>query len=330
MSLAKARSDEEGEIQPDLELRQLHYFVRIVELGSIGRAATELGIATSHLSQQISRLEAQLSTRLLRRSRGGVVPTDSGFAFLRHAQLAVRYAADAIHAAKQQRLTGHVSVGLAPTTAAILGVPLLKALRDRHPEVRLHLVTALSGHLRKMLEAQQLDLAVVFRTESTGRFIARPLLEEQLYLIAHSDLPDLPSGESVELSQIGEIPLVLPSVSHGLRTLIDMSFERARVRPRIEYEIDGLGLLMRAVRDGIGATLQPGSMRHAATDPLRALRVADADVRRQSLVASATEDLSAAALATREVIAEVAQRLVADGHWPGATLHPWNLENNQR
>ena len=89
-----------------MELRQLRYFVRAVEFGSMGRAATELGVVTSALSQQISRLEGELATRLLRRTSTGVVPTEAGLAFLRQAQLAIRHADDAVHAAQQQRLSG--------------------------------------------------------------------------------------------------------------------------------------------------------------------------------------------------------------------------------
>ncbi|MGV7246624.1 LysR family transcriptional regulator, partial [Caballeronia sp. M23-90] len=61
-----------------MELRQLRYFVRVIEHGSMGRAAMELGVVTSTLSQQISRLESELSTRLLQRTANGVVPTDAG------------------------------------------------------------------------------------------------------------------------------------------------------------------------------------------------------------------------------------------------------------
>jgi hypothetical protein len=60
-----------------MELRQLRYFVRVVELGSMGRAAAELGVVVSGLSQQISRLEGELATRLLQRSAAGVRPTDA-------------------------------------------------------------------------------------------------------------------------------------------------------------------------------------------------------------------------------------------------------------
>ena len=74
-----------------MELRQLRYFVQVVELGSMGQAAQKLGVVTSALSQQISRLESELSTRLLQRTSSGVVPTDAGLAFWRQAQpLAIR------------------------------------------------------------------------------------------------------------------------------------------------------------------------------------------------------------------------------------------------
>lgn len=55
-----------------MELRQLRYFVRIVELGSMSRAALDLDMVQSALSQQVSRLESELSTRLLQRTPRGV------------------------------------------------------------------------------------------------------------------------------------------------------------------------------------------------------------------------------------------------------------------
>ena len=144
-----------------MELRQLRYFVRVVELGSMSRAALDLNLVQSALSQQISRLEGELSARLLQRTRKGVTPTEAGMAFFREAQLALRHAEQAGRAARQARLSGPVSVGLAPTTAAVLGLPLMHAMRERYPDVRLHMVESLSGHLTQMLNARQLDLAVL-------------------------------------------------------------------------------------------------------------------------------------------------------------------------
>lgn len=306
-----------------MELRQLRYFVRVVELRSMGRAAADLGVVTSTLSQQISRLESELATRLLQRSAAGVRPTDAGLAFLRQAQLALRHVDDAADAARQARLFGHVSVGLAPTTAGVLALPFLDAMRERYPGVRLRLVESLSGNLTTMLNARQLDLAVTFAADAGHRWSVQPLLEERLFVIGSPALPGMPGGPTVRARELANLPLVLPSGLHGLRAVVDAAFLHAHVEPRVVLEVDGLAVLMDAVRAGIGATVQPGAA--AARMPAEALRrveVADRMVRRRNLIASVSDDeLSPAALAARVVVGDVARSLVGAGRWPGATLH---------
>lgn len=306
-----------------MELRQLRYYVKVCELGGMGRAALELGLATSALSQQISRLEGELSTRLLQRSSTGATPTDAGLAFLQQAQLTLRHADEAVRAAQQARLAGHVSIGLASTTASVLGVPLMQAVSGRYPDVRLHLVEALSGHLAPLLNARRLDLAVLFQTDTAHRWSVVPLLDEKLYVIGASGLPGLPAGPHVQMARLGELPLILPSSTHGLRALIDAAFARVRVKPRVVAEIDGLALLMDAVRAGRGATIQPGAATaRLASGQLMQAMIADPHIGRRSLLASLSdEELSPAALAARVVLADTARALVREGRWAGATLH---------
>lgn len=306
-----------------MELRQLRYFVKVCELGSMGRAALELELATSALSQQISRLEGELSTRLLQRQSTGVTPTDAGLAFLQQAQLTLRHADEAVRAAQQARLSGHVSIGLASTTASVLGVPLMQAMAERYPDVRLHLVEALSGHLSAMLNARQLDLAILFHTDTARRWSVTPLLNERLYVIGAAGLPGLPAGPRVRLAQLGALPLILPSGTHGLRALIEAAFARVRVSPLVIAEIDGLALLMDAVRAGRGATIQPGAATARLSDgKLMQAVISDVHAGRHSLLASLSDDeLSPAALAARVVLADVARTLVSEGCWAGATLH---------
>lgn len=305
-----------------MELRQLRYFVRVVELGSMGRAALDLGVVTSALSQQVSRLERELSTRLLQRTSSGVVPTDAGLAFLHQAQLAIRHADDAARAARLARLSGHVSVGMAPSTSSVLGLPLMQALRERYPDIRLHLVEALSGHLAAMLESRRLDLAVLFQTDGARRWSVMPLLDERLFVIGTPALAGMPRGRSVRLAQLGALPLVLPTGSHGLRANVAAAFARAKCEPRVVAEIDGLGLLMDAVRAGLGATVQPGAATARVPEgELAMVRIADAGVHRRNVLASLSDDeLSPAALAVRVVLADLARSLVAQGCWAGAKL----------
>lgn len=307
-----------------MELRQLRYFVRVVELGSMGRAAQDLGVVTSALSQQISRLESELSTRLLQRTSTGVVPTAAGIALWQEAELVLRHAANAVQAAQSARLAGHVSIGLAPTTSSVLAVPLLQAMRSRYPDVRLHLVESLSGNLGQMLGRRQLDLAVVFHAGAREGWSLLPVLSEQLFVIGHPGHHPLLTRSSLGLSDIVGLPLVLPTGSHGLRAIIDAAFFHHGHEPSLVAEVDGLSMLMDIVRSGEAATIQPGAAAVRANDSqLVSVPLKHSKMVRRNLVASLADDqLSPAGLAARVVLVDVMRSLVAADKWPGATLIP--------
>jgi LysR family transcriptional regulator, regulatory protein for tcuABC len=305
-----------------MELRQLRYFVRVVELGSIGRAALDLELVPSALSQQISRLESELATRLLQRTSKGTAPTEAGLAFFREAQLALRHAEQAARAAQHSRLSGTVSVGLAPTTASVLGLPLMQAMRARYPDVRLHMVESLSGHLSTMLNARQLDLAVLFDTHPARRWSVTPLLEETLFLIrTRRDMP-ANAPKRLRMAQLKGTPLILPTGPHGLRSTLDAAFARARFKPTLSAEIDSLAMLMDAVDAGLGATVQPWAALGRFTDAdarFHSAEITDPLARRRNSLCSLSDDeLSPAALAARVVLAECAHTLMLEGRWRGA------------
>jgi LysR family tcuABC transcriptional regulator len=303
-----------------LELRQLRYFVKIIEHGSLGRAALELEVGVSALSQQIAKLESELCTRLLNRSSTGVTPTSAGMAFLHHAQLSLRQADNAILAAHRGRMSGYVTVGLPPTTATVLALPLINAMRERYPAIQLHLVEMLSGHLAAQLNARQIDLAILFQLEGGKRWSVTPLLDERLFVISPPQLPLAPEG-SVQLTDLGPLPLVMPSAQHGLRSTLMAAFERSGLVPNIIMEVDGLAVLMNAVRAGHAATIQPGAAAALSGESgLRVAQISDAHVGRRNLLATLADDeLSPAALAARRVIIDVARQLVSQRQWPGAT-----------
>ena len=318
-----------------MELRQLRYFVRIVELGSMSRAALDLDLVQSALSQQISRLESELSTRLFQRSPKGVLPTEAGMAFFREAQLTLRHAAQAVRAAQESRLSGTVSVGLSSTTAGVLGVALMRAMRERYPDVRLHLVESMSGHLTNMLNVRELDLAVLFETGAARRWSVMPLLEEKLYLMGLPEAfasifarlevaPNAGQPPSISLSQLKGVPLILPTGVHGLRSALDAAFAQAGFKPNLLAEIDSLTMLMDAVASGLGCSVQPWAALKRIASTAERLAVAvveDGRVVRSSALCSLSDDeLSPAALATRVVLADCARALVDSGHWSGARL----------
>lgn len=302
-----------------MELRQLRYLVRTIELGSISQAALDLGVAQSAVSLQIQRLEGELATRLLQRTPSGIIPTDAGIAFLSHAQLALRHADEAMVAARQSRLSGVVGLGLAPTTAGVLGVPLLQAMQAQYPDIRIHLVEGMSGYLGQMLNAREIDLAVLFGADQARRWTVQHLLDERLFFVcgAQSVIDPLPTT----LTAIADTPLVLPTHRHGLRRVIDTALGRLNHQANIVAEVDSLTVLMDMVAAGMAATLQPWSAlarQPEADSRLRWAEIADLGTARRNLLCSLSEDeLSPAALATRSVLRQVVGQLVDDGRWKG-------------
>lgn len=304
-----------------MELRQLRYLVRTIELGSISQAALDLGIAQSAVSLQIQKLEGELCTRLLQRTAHGVEQTEAGQAVLAHARLTLRHADEAALAARQSRLSGSVSVGLAPTTSGVLGFPLMNEMRRQYADIHIHLVEGMSGHLGHMLNGRELDLAVLFDVSKARRWSVQSLLDERLFFVCAADSrpAEMPTG----LAALRDIPLVLPTHRHGLRRVIDTAFAALDLSPNIIAEVDSLYVLMDMVGQGMAASLQPWAAlaRQANADArLCWSEINDPATARRNLLCSLSEDeLTPAAIATRSVLVRVVHSLVETGRWRGVS-----------
>uniref|UniRef100_UPI003A8F14E2 LysR substrate-binding domain-containing protein n=1 Tax=Comamonas sp. TaxID=34028 RepID=UPI003A8F14E2 len=154
-----------------------------------------------------------------------------------------------------------------------------------------------------------------------------PLLEEQLFLIQSRQQPVAPRiehAQPISLAQLQQVPLILPSGSHGLRSSVMASFTTAGFQSQMAMEIDSLPLLMEAVDAGMGATVQPWSavaLYKDAAERFQWSQIADDTVKRKAALCSLSDDeLSPAALAARVVLVDCARQLVKSGAWVGATL----------
>src|SRR6516225_2812968 len=124
-----------------MELRQLKYFVAVVDNGSLSRAALQVFVAQSALSKQIAELEDELGEQLLHRSRNGVTATDAGKVLYSYAQAVLKQLNDVKTAIKStpESIVGEVVLGLPHSVSAALALPLLRAARERLPGISLQL-----------------------------------------------------------------------------------------------------------------------------------------------------------------------------------------------
>ena len=307
-----------------MELRQLRYFIAVVEAGAVSRAAEILHIVQPAVSQQLAHLEAELGTKLLIRSSKGAVPNEAGRALYEHAKFILRQcdSAKAVLQSSGKLVNGPVSIGLAPTTAAMLGSELLLAFRKRYPDIIVTLVEAMSGHLDGMLLSHTLDVAILFNERLPAQVDCESLLTERLFLIRRG-ARSLPAGR-VTLRQASAHALILPSRAHGLRKQLDLAFAHLRLFPQVVAEIDSLALVMEAVQLGIGATIQPwAALGRCAGTPrgLQVEEISDPHVVRSNYLCLASKlHATPAAFAARDLVREVARGLVEGGRWKGTTL----------
>ncbi len=310
-----------------MDLRQLRYFTAIVESGSLTKASRQLYIAQPALSQQLAKLEEEVGKQLMTRSPKGVTPTDNGVALYHHALFILRQMDQALTIARKDstEVHGMASLGLPATTVMAIGLPLMRRLRERYPNVLLNVVEGMSGHLGQMLRAGALDMAILFSPDAAPGLPATPLLDEDLFiLLPKSSTLVAPDRDSLTLSETAQLPLILPTGTHGLRRRISAEFERCNLLPKIVAEIDSLSLLMRCVHDGMGATIKPMSALNHETDrgkEWRALPISDTRISRQNYLFTApTTMLSpAASLIAAEFLSTV-RWLVDTGGWPGVRL----------
>lgn len=328
-----------------MELRQLRYFVAIVDSGSLTKAAERVFVAQSALSHQLAQLEGELGVRLLDRSRRGVEPTDAGLRFLPHAVAMLRQADEAVASARSTAAEpeGQVVFGLPHSASHALALPLLREVRQQLPRVTLELTEELTGHLTRQLRSGQVQLAVLFDDGAFSGFTVTRVLREALCLIepapaaparaagqrsasaSAADAAAKPSrtlSRPLSLKQALARPLILPARPHGVRPLIEAAAARAQLpAPQVDADISSISILRTSLLAGLGRTLLPVMPLQAELQAglLRATPVRQLE-RVLALCSSAHIPRSPACQAVASLAVQLMQRLATTGAWAGARV----------
>lgn len=302
-----------------MDTRRLSAFVKIVDTGSLTRAADNLHVAQPALSQQLAALEAHFRQRLLIRSKRGVVPTEAGRALYRHAQIILRQLSQAQTDVGQsiQTVAGAVSLGLAPYSAgAALALPLLRLVRERYPGIVLHINENFGGVISELVMTGKMDMALIYQPGPIKGVKFEPMFEEELFVLSSQRIAP-GQDRDVAVSGLAGIALLLPSRIHTIRKLVDSAFERAGIVPDVVAEIESAATLASAVDSGLGATILPWSsassiaesQRRASGRELYIARIIEPSLKAR--IAICTPDqlaMSDAALAVHELILELVAR----------------------
>lgn len=190
-------------------LRQLMYFVRAAESGSISAAAAVLEVSQPAVSKQIDRLEQDLGTILLQRDYAGVHLTPAGCALLERAKAILTQLDATKNHLSAFRNTQERSVRLGVTSPAshVLVTPTVQGALQKFPRIKLVIKDGTSEELRRWLEAGELDVAVSNRTGEWSPLITEPIAVQEFYLIGPREkVKDDP--KPIRFKDLSEYPLM--------------------------------------------------------------------------------------------------------------------------
>jgi len=303
----------------------MRYFVAIVEHGSLTRAAEIAHVAQPALSQQLAALEAELGVALVHRGAKGVKPTEAGRTLYRHARSILKQEEMARADVKVAGadIAGNVAIGLPTTAAAAFGMPLVRAVRERYPGVRLQLFESMSGYIAELLNNNRLDFAILFRETPSRAVELEPLASEALYLVGtppiavESKRRRAASGKeaTIALKALADIPLVLPSGAQGLREVLERHASGAGIRLQVVADLDSLPILLQTAREGLACTILPASSlsREPEDDALPTRLILPELGRTLSLCWPRALPRTAAAEAVAEALREIVAAKIAEG-----------------
>lgn len=241
-----------------MDLKQLEYFVRVAELGSFTKAAVALDVAQPALSRQVRQLEVELRQNLLTRNGRGAVPTEAGKLLLEHGRgilHQVERAREELGRVRGQ-LAGRVAVGLPPSVAKVLALPLIREFRQRMPQATISITESLSVGMQESLGSGRLDIALLYNAAPSGDIELTPLLEEPLFLVQRA-AGKAPAARrrAIPLREVARIPLVIPSRPNAIRMLVEAELANLGCRPQVALEVDGVWAILDMVADGAGAAV---------------------------------------------------------------------------
>ncbi|MDB5944572.1 MAG: transcriptional regulator, LysR family [Ramlibacter sp.] len=242
-----------------MDLRQLEYFVRVAELGSFTRAAIALDVAQPALSRQVRLLEVELRQNLLVRNGRGAVPTEAGKLLLEHGRGILHQVQRAQEELGRIRgaLAGRVAIGLPPSVAKVMAVPLIREFRRRMPEATLSISESLSLGMQESLASGRLDIALLYNAVPSAEIDVTPLLEEALFLVQRkpAGAAARTSKTAVPLREVAALPLVIPTRPNAIRMLVEAEMANQGCHPHIALEIDGVAAILDLVEDGAGSAV---------------------------------------------------------------------------
>lgn len=228
--------------------------MRVCELGSITRAASELNVAQPALGLQIRSLEHEFGADLLVRTPRGAYPTASGEVVLSWAREMLERTDQIrqnVRELEGNRAVPSVTVGLTPSLTVLLVRPILEGTVESNIKVKF--VEGSSQSVAEWVGAGKIDFGLAFGATETSQVQSVAVLQERLFYVTAAG-----DGHSpIALAEVLGQPLAVPDEQNSIRNMIE-SAARSIDMPVIgKYEVSSLQAAREIARSGMAGAITP-------------------------------------------------------------------------
>jgi LysR family nitrogen assimilation transcriptional regulator len=311
--------------------KQLKYFLKTADKGSITGAAKELDIAQPAISQQISSLEHELSVQLFERDFRGVRLTTSGEKFYQRAKSIVHQMgiAKSEIVDTESNPSGRISIGMAQAVCNVLAIPLTQVIQKNYPNIELTLHYGTTDFLDQCLTNGQIDLAITYEnTVSDKNFSSTPLIKENIYLVVGTEqntgcYEQLAKQDKIAFKQLAEFEIILPNQNDPLVQMLNRYETQTGVRI---WNKQNFGLLMtnlRYVTDGLGLMILPSSavFHLEKSKQVKTITITQPELSRDVLLVNNSKRATSIAMqVVSKTILELIKEAHSLGNWRGKLL----------
>ncbi len=288
-----------------MDLRQLQALLAVAEHQSFSAAARSLHTVQSNVSTHVARLERELGSQLIDRSRGALTPEGQIVADrARHVIAEIRSIQDDLNSIREE-VVGAARIGVIGTTARWLIPPLLMAMQREHPMVDMKVIEATTTSLIPMIISDRLDAAIINLPVDDPDIETRTLFAEDHIVVVPLRHP-LANFDVVSLAELAQHEVLLPPPGTAFRDAIDTDAHNNGVELKVLAEVDGLRLLTSLAFQGFGPAIVPsGATPQWLSGDWKRVRVDGLSKRLVGLALPSRTVPSAPTRATIDVVCEV-------------------------
>ncbi len=305
-----------------MKIRQLEYFMHVVNTLNITHAAERANISQPALSRQIRILEDELGSKLVERRPRGVTLTPEGQRLADH----VRSLMQNVEMIKEDIVaantipTGTLRISTAYSLRSLLVANVVAEFHRLHPQVILEVQEGTSVNVREALVTRHVDLAL-YSDHGASRGLNREALLSEALVLLSSPASGLRLDKATPPEALSDLDLVLTPRPNGLRYMVDQLLPSQHEGRNPPITVETNSIIVDLVARGNLHSVLPYSACHQAYTRGEISIAPIAGVRWPWIVASSRDRPRTAAMRIfSDLVFSTAQKIVDQGFWPTAEL----------